>query len=280
MKAPHRGFTLIELMVVVAIITALAGFLFPVILSARRMGWRINCAANLKQIGQACIQYAKDHDQTWPNEWWYWTCENLRNSGRTLGLLYPVYIEEDDLEVFVCPAARNEDKIPTFEFIMKWGDKQLDPVTNVPLNVFNCRASYAYHRPKTRTWVEKIIMAADEDAIGTDYLVNSIDPDTGEPYPPSPNHRYKGANCLWIDGHVTWEECDNERVGIIMRKGVYGAEFGFGMGSGQTEPMPDTLGKSDVDTDWEKDLSWTEDTRCPNDIYLRISPDNSTSPSP
>ena len=60
---PTFAFTLIELLIVIAIIAVLAAILFPVFLSARKRAYRTACAANLKQIGLAVMLYADDNDE-------------------------------------------------------------------------------------------------------------------------------------------------------------------------------------------------------------------------
>ena len=62
----RRGFTLIELLVVIAIIAILAAIMFPVFAKAREKAHAANCQSNLKQIAQAIIMYAGDHDGLGP----------------------------------------------------------------------------------------------------------------------------------------------------------------------------------------------------------------------
>jgi len=277
--AGKNGFTLIELLIVVTIIALLAGFLVPVLMAARKHARRINCSSNLRQIGQCVEKFSQDHREWLPFEISL-AGDGDRNSGRTLGMLYPEYMQDDDMEVFVCPAS--DDEIPTLKEITLSGGSQAASRAKTynykvrEVYVFDSRASYAYHRPRIRSWVEQTIIAADEDAIGTDYLVESIDPDTTKPYPPSPNHQYDGANCLWVDGHVTWERCKSNEEGVVKTDGLYSTDFGIGLGCYKDFRLAeDHLGKDDHGYDYAGD-----DDPPAHDVYLRISPDSSAGASP
>jgi len=61
-----RGFSLIELLIVIAIIAILAGLCFPVFSRAREKGRTTACASNLKQIYLAAEMYSQDHDGLLP----------------------------------------------------------------------------------------------------------------------------------------------------------------------------------------------------------------------
>jgi len=62
----RRAFTLIELMVVIAIVAILAALLLPTLGRAKESGRRIACASNLRQIELALSLYVDDHEGLFP----------------------------------------------------------------------------------------------------------------------------------------------------------------------------------------------------------------------
>jgi prepilin-type N-terminal cleavage/methylation domain-containing protein/prepilin-type processing-associated H-X9-DG protein len=67
-RGSHRpGFSLLELLVVIAVITVLAGILYPVLAAARDRAQQTTCLSNLRQIACAQLLYLQDWDERFPH---------------------------------------------------------------------------------------------------------------------------------------------------------------------------------------------------------------------
>ena len=63
---PRRAFTLIELLIVIAIIAILAALLLPALAKSKARAQRTACLSNQKQIGYSYIMWADDHGDKFP----------------------------------------------------------------------------------------------------------------------------------------------------------------------------------------------------------------------
>jgi len=85
---PTKAFTLVELLVVVAIIAILASLLLPTLARAKSSAASAACRSNLHQLGLALSMYAED--QTVYPPWLYLPGPDFRNR-RVLGTRLQVY---------------------------------------------------------------------------------------------------------------------------------------------------------------------------------------------
>lgn len=84
-----RGFTIMELLVVIGIFILMTAVLAPFIQFAKTRANAAKCVTNLRKISLGLHEYAARHDGDFPEG---------------LGSLYPDYV--DDEKVFDCPATK------------------------------------------------------------------------------------------------------------------------------------------------------------------------------
>jgi prepilin-type N-terminal cleavage/methylation domain-containing protein len=85
MTGPKKGFTLVELLVVIAIIAILVALLLPAVQAAREAARRTTCKNNLKQLALACHNY-HDTNHVLPCGW-------LAENQASWGMLLLPYME-------------------------------------------------------------------------------------------------------------------------------------------------------------------------------------------
>ncbi|MGQ9456101.1 MAG: type II secretion system protein [Armatimonadota bacterium] len=229
MQLKRSGFTLVEILVVIAIIAILAAMLFPVFANVRERARQTKCVANLRQLTSALRQYIDDNDGRVPPISKYnfpdltnW-CGTLQTFGITQvekGSLWP-YVR--NREVYICPSdIGREAKGLDHSLVPKMEQRKTYPLSysmNGELNKrpkgggpYECIKLDSYSPRK----LSKILLLIHEsrDTINDGlYLWRGNNLDT-----PDKIH-YDGTTASYCDGHVRW--VSNKELVKVQNTGQY-----------------------------------------------------------
>lgn len=103
-KIPRQGFTLVELLAVIVIVTILIALGFPLLGNFLRKSRGVGCANNLRQISAMMESYLADNNFRYPLAAWQdHSVTNAYNYHFWAEKLVPKYGSPDSLSAFVCP---------------------------------------------------------------------------------------------------------------------------------------------------------------------------------
>lgn len=218
-----KGFTLIEMLIVIAIIALLAGMLLPVYSAARNRAHQTVCLANLKQIGMAIEMYCSDNDGRMPmqsyltrfHQWWSEDTGHIQDE--CLGdPEHPVYWYEalesyvGNEQIWYCPSVGLDDKVVNPE----------NPSYRIPtFREMGTSYAFNYRTPPRDTPYRGptfIFSGAQLDRIPSTVSLAWDMPHWR--YPNNHNVRsphHNGVNALHADGAVRWEPFTTEGQAVV-----------------------------------------------------------------
>lgn len=225
----HKGFTLIELPMVIAIIVILAAILFPVFARARENARRASCQSNLKQIGLSLAQYTQDYDEKLPPAWGYTSSWGSYNPGIAWDLAIAPYtgtlVKRQagvSSSIFLCPSdtvKRDSYNEPPVTYAMPQLENG-DPLSNnkgiAPIWTQVADGGYVSlgrNIASLESVADTIFLAEDPEIYATMGSPNNktipspasqLEQFNGSVNVPRPATHFDGFNYLFVDGHVKW----------------------------------------------------------------------------
>jgi prepilin-type N-terminal cleavage/methylation domain-containing protein/prepilin-type processing-associated H-X9-DG protein len=226
-----RAFTLVELLVVLAIMTVLLALLLPSLSHARERARRVGCINNLRQMITGALMYADDDSDGHLSS-------ALHDTNDVMTFLYPRYVST--VRSYLCPGTENyirPDRVITNPFTAQ---QELYDLTGYAGNTTNAGSSYElwgfmnYTGPATLSFTDLRVLGATVRVKGVKKTVATVqnyvhsydsfglrgttpgpsriwlilDGDEPPGYQNFPdennNHGAQGGNVSFCDGHVEW----------------------------------------------------------------------------
>ncbi|MBM3892058.1 MAG: type II secretion system protein [Verrucomicrobia bacterium] len=190
-RCARRGFTLVELLVVITIIGLLASMVLVGMPMIRERGSRAHCSNNLKQIWMTLNSYAQDNEDRLP-----YTGAAGDSANKHFGLMLPRWLRDE--RIFICRSAstrgyRADGRIDEEPQGMA-RTESLKPGENCYAYAFNLGGPATQDSP----------LACDQLAM------TGLNNQGWKRVGMGSNHGKDGGNVLYMDGHVEFMSATTE----------------------------------------------------------------------
>ena len=199
-----RGFTLLEILVVLFVICILAAFLFPVGSRSRESARRISCQSNLKQIGLGFMQYIRDYDEKFPLAYTDDDGSGDYNANFDRGWMENVQPYLKSTQIFQCPSEAS-DYFPPLRATDYWYSAPVEQVRNLAVvkhsaQTVLCGDGVAASSALVATH-GAIAYSGDAPALKYNRDIWDV---TEKTEGQGGRRHLDGLNFLFCDGHVKW----------------------------------------------------------------------------
>jgi prepilin-type N-terminal cleavage/methylation domain-containing protein/prepilin-type processing-associated H-X9-DG protein len=213
MRPKPNAFTLVELLVVIAVIAILASLLLPALSNAKKRARAVQCLNNLKQIGGAAHMYAHDNDNTLQLD------PLIAGSGSWASILF-TNVNLEQREIFLCPSYK---PFVWENWFNVYGIRRDAPTNSVsgPNGIF-FRVDVV-NNPTEYLLVGDTTSQAQGGFTARQYYYFKVN---FPPYRLIHARHFGRANGLFLDGHV--EPCNQQRLEALGITAEYGPDLMVG----------------------------------------------------